>query len=225
VHALVEVEGGRGRVTDDSGRVVLDAAPDSLRLSARRIGFTPFVGRLGRAASGEFEVTLRSLAQTLATVRVTERGAPTPLEKSGFYDRMQRAQRGAFNADFITPEEIDARPGVRTTDLFQGRRFAFLQRTKGVSPQTYLMGRGGCKMTVFLDGRLLTPEAERGRASSSFTDPNAIVPLDDVVDAGSISAIEVYASAANAPAELIPLVGAAQQGSCGIVAIWTGGRR
>jgi len=40
-----------------------------------------------------------------------------------------------------------------------------------------------------------------------------------------VAAIEIYASAANAPAELIPLVGAAQQGACGIVAIWTGSRR
>jgi hypothetical protein len=36
--------------------------------------------------------------------------------------------------------------------------------------------------------------------------------------------VEIYASAANAPAEMIPLVGTSQAGACGIVAIWTGGR-
>jgi hypothetical protein len=59
----------------------------------------------------------------------------------------------------------------------------------------------------------------------SLTDPRRIVPIDDILSPTSIAAIEIYASAANAPAELIPLVGAAQSGSCGIVAIWTGGRR
>jgi hypothetical protein len=51
------------------------------------------------------------------------------------------------------------------------------------------------------------------------------VAIDELLDANAISAIEVYASAANAPAELIPLVGASQEGACGIVARWTGGRR
>lgn len=223
-HALVEVEGGRGRVADDSGRVVLDAAPDSIRLSVRRIGYKPFIARTARGASGEFEVTLSALAQTLAAVRVTERGVKSPLESSGFYDRVQRAQRGAFNADFITPEEIESRQGVRTTDLFQGRRFAFPNRTKGMRPQTYLMGRGGCMMTVYLDGRMLTPELPSGARPSGNANSGGVVPLDDIIGAGSIAAIEIYASAANAPAELIPMTGAAEQGACGIVAIWTGAR-
>ena len=222
-YALVEVENGRGRVTDDSGRVMLSAAPDSLRIRVRRIGFTPFDERAGRDRAGEFAVPLVPLAQSLGAVTVSGR-ASSPLENAGFYDRVQRAQRGAFNADFITPEELDARPGVRLTDLFQGRRFVFPNRAPGSRPQTYLMGRGGCKMSVYLDGRLLTPDAPGGSAFKTDI-KTAIVPLDDIVGPGEVAAIEIYASAANAPAELIPLVGAAQQGSCGIVAIWTGARR
>jgi hypothetical protein len=77
-------------------------------------------------------------------------------------------------------------------------------------------------MSVFLDGRLLSAEDPgSGRMSSGA---RAIVPLDEVVDINAVTAIEIYASAANAPAELIPLTGAATQGACGIVAIWTGGR-
>ncbi len=214
-HAFVEVEGGRGRVADDSGRVFLEAAPDSLRLQVRRIGLKPFIGRVGRTArTGEFDVVLSATAQTLAAVTVTERGLRTPLERTGFYDRMQRAQRGAFNGEFITPEELESRRGVRATDLFQGRRFVYPNRTRGLRPQLYLMGRGGCKMTVYVDGQMARPEGE-GR----------IVAIDDIVQASEVAAIEIYASAANAPAELVPLTGAAQQGACGIVAIWTGGRR
>lgn len=225
-HALVEVEGGRGRVADDSGRVVLDAAPDSLQLEVRRIGYTPFKGKAGRAKSGEFEIALRPLAQALAAVKIVEQGMKSPLELSGFYDRVARAQRGAFNADFITPEELESRAGVKATDLLQGRRFVFPQRTPGNRPQTYLMGRGGCKMTVYLDGRMLSPEAPSQDPRLGRTSPSAgIVPLDELVDANAVAAIEIYASANQAPAELIPLGGAAQAGACGIVAIWTGGRR
>ncbi len=221
-HAVVEVEGGRGRVADDSGRVVLSAAPDTLRLTVRRIGYTPHTGRAGRAKSGEFEVSLEPLAQALAAVTVTARGVKSPLEVSGFYDRVQRAQRGAFNADFITPEELDLRRGARPSDLFQGWRFVVPVRTPGSAPQTYLQGRGRCKMTVYLDGRRLEPEPARGAGGGARAD--GFVAIDDLLDANAISAIEIYASAANAPAELIPLVGTSQQGACGIVAIWTGGR-
>jgi hypothetical protein len=225
-HAFVEVEGGRGRVADDSGRVFLEAAPDSLRLQVRRIGLKPFIGRVGRTArTGEFDVVLSPTAQTLAAVTVTERGMRTPLERTGFYDRMQRAQRGAFNGEFITPEELESRQGARTTDLFQGRRFVFPDRTRGMSPQIYLKGRGGCAMTVYLDGQLVRPEGARGSARSGGSDPRGIVPIDDIVSISQVAAIEIYATAANAPGELVPLTGAAQQGACGIVAIWTGGRR
>ncbi|MBI5599981.1 MAG: carboxypeptidase regulatory-like domain-containing protein [Gemmatimonadetes bacterium] len=224
-HALVEVEGGRGRVADDSGRVFLEAAPDSLRLQVRRIGLKPFVGRVGRTArTGEFDVVLSPTAQTLAAVTVTERGMRTPLERTGFYDRVQRAQRGAFNGEFVTPEELESRQGARTTDLFQGRRFVFPNRTRGLSPQFYLMGRGGCKMTVYIDGQLVRPEGQRGSIRSGASDATGIVPIDDIVNVSQVAAIEIYATAANAPGELVPLAGSAQQGACGIVAIWTGAR-
>jgi hypothetical protein len=223
-HAFVEVEGGRGRVADDSGRVMLDAAPDSLRLKVRRIGHAPYTGRVGRARSGEFEVTLKALAQTLASVTVVGRAVKSPLELAGFYDRVQRAQRGTFNADFITPEELDGRQGARPTDVFQGRRFVLVARTQGQYSQTFLQGRGRCNMTVYLDGRLLQPEPPRG-ARSSGRPSQGVVPIDDLVNLNEVAAIEIYASASNAPAELIPLVGASAQGACGIVAIWTGGRR
>ena len=221
-YALVEIEGGRGRVTDDSGRVFVSAAPETIQLAARRLGYAPFFGKLGRdATTGAFEVLLPPIAQALGTVKVTAQGN-VPLDNTGFYDRVLRAQRGAFNADFMTPEELDARPAMRVTDWFSGRRFASVGRTPGKS-KTYLVGRGGCKMSVFLDGRLLTPEDSSGQMRSDVR--ISYVFIDDLVDPNSVAAIEIYASAANAPAELIPLVGAAQQGACGIVAIWTGSRR
>jgi hypothetical protein len=46
--------------------------------------------------------------------------------------------------------------------------------------------------------------------------------LEDHVAGSEVMAIEVYPSTANAPVELIPLT---RQGSCGIVAAWTGPRQ
>jgi hypothetical protein len=47
------------------------------------------------------------------------------------------------------------------------------------------------------------------------------VHLDMLAHGREIAAIEVYGSTANAPSELIPLTG---RGSCGLIAVWTGGR-
>lgn len=232
-HAFVEVRGAPGRVADDSGRVSLIATDDSLSVTVRRIGHQPFFGRIGVAAGRVTTVTIPSLAQTLAPVTVTEARTLSPLERAGFYDRVQRVQRGAFSAEFITPEELDARQGWRPSDLFQGRRFVKVARTSGMSPQSYLMGRGGCQMTVYVDGHLFREEWQRGAEAMMNSRGGGgsrermikMVPLDDIVSPNEIAAIEIYASAANAPAEMIPLVGAAKDGACGIVAIWTGGRR
>ena len=213
-HALVEVEGGRGRVTDDNGGVMLTLPSDSVKVMIRRMGYAPFTGRIGRSATGEYEAILRAFAQTLAAVSVVTRGTKTVLESRGFYDRMLRAQRGAFNAEFVTPEELDARPGARAIDFFRGRR---MLKVAGAGRGAYLVGRsdgrGACPVSVFVDGILMRSLVRNGN-----------VAIDDFVDVNAVAAIEMYASAAQAPGELIPLVGSAKQGSCGVVAIWTGGR-
>jgi hypothetical protein len=43
--------------------------------------------------------------------------------------------------------------------------------------------------------------------------------IDEIVNIGSVAAIEMYASANMAPVELIPI-----SSYCGVVAIWTGAR-
>lgn len=230
-HAVVQLRGAESRITDDSGRVGIRLSVDSARVTVRRMGYHPFEGILRPPASGFTTIVLDPLPQQLAAVSVLEAPARTPLERTGFYDRMLRAQRGAFNADFITPEEFTSRMGSRLTDVLFGRRFVFPQRTAGASRQMYLRGRGGCLMTVYLDGQVVRPEPVRDRGPDARgglaigPGPTRIVPIDEIVDVSAIAAVEVYASAAQAPAELIPLVGSAQEGTCGIVAIWTGARR
>jgi hypothetical protein len=87
------------------------------------------------------------------------------------------------------------------------------------------MLRSDCKMTIHVEGMMVRPEGLRCAGNSSAPGPFGIVPIDDIVNVSQAAAIEIYATAAHAPGALVPLTSAVQQGACGIVAIWTGGRR
>ncbi len=212
--ATITLNGGAIRVTNADGDLIVPNAPDSLAVSVRRIGYAAFDGKLARsdsAASQPQTIVLLPIAQRLATVSVNARGT-SPLESRGFYDRVLRAQRGAFVAEFLTPEVLDTRNVARLSDMLVGRRYVAISRNPaGVR---YAIGRAGCPMLVLLDGQVVQPEPGRG------------VAIDEIASATTIAAIEIYASTANAPAELVPLTGpnANGQGSCGIVALWTGSR-
>lgn len=217
-YAVVQVEGGRERVADESGRVTMASAPDSLRVSVRRIGYAPFDGRVGRGASGEFEVRLPPIAQRLGTVTVMGSRVSPMLELRGFYDRMLRTQRGAFNGEFITPEELETRPNLRATDVLYGRRSIRVARDD--RGRAFALGRADCTPSVFLDGVHLM------RDSVSVGNKKKLVTLiDELVPLSALAGVELYASASTAPPELQPAVGAAEEASCGILVFWTGSRR
>lgn len=234
--AVVTLAGGVTQVADDSGSVVLRVKDaDSLNLRVRRIGYGEFFGWVGREG-GVHRVTLRRLAATLAAVEVTER-ASTPLSRTGFYDRMDRVQRGSIVGELLTPEELDARAATSVTRMVTGSRYARINSAasgRGSSVQV-ILGRGGCAMTVIVDGQRVTGTAQdvivkdeptsitpRGTRQEPRDELASKVSIDDVVDGRSVMAIEIYPSTANAPVELQSLGG---RGSCGIVAIWTGPRQ
>lgn len=158
----------------------------------------------------------------------------TPLSRTGFYDRVERTRKGAFTAEFITPEELDARNAALLSQIFQGRRTSSIAMTGGVRQQAVLLGRGRCAMTILVDGQRVTntlqesvvtggpPQSLNPRGSRSEGGSGMTIGLDDIADGRSVMGIEIYPSTANAPAELIPIGG---RGSCGFVAIWTGPRR
>lgn len=233
--AVVVAGNATARVADDSGRALVPSArADSIRFRVRRIGYQAFYGQLPRSAENRYVVTLTALASTLATVTVKER-ASTPLANRGFYERVDRVQRGAIVGQFLTPEDLDEANASSVSAMLRRSRYARIVRsrpTRGPAV-TVILGRGGCGMNVVLDGQLLTGTAQdeveaeastsinpggssRGRSGGNSPD------IDQVIDARSVMAIEVYPSSANAPAELIPFGG---DGACGIVAIWTGARR
>ena len=186
-----------------------NAGRGQLSLRVRRIGFNEFSGVAEQGATGDIEIRLSRAPRQLGTVTITATG-DSPLVRSGFYDRLEQAQRGAFVAEFITPEEIRERNASQVAQLLQGRRFVTISSSKGARPRLIAYGRNGCEMSILVD---------KQRINANSTDPDGSVAIDDLVSGRSVVAIEVYASNANAPAELVPLTGA---GSCGIIAIWTG---
>jgi hypothetical protein len=243
-YALVSPVGGSSQVATDSGVVTFRMrAADSLNLRVRRIGYREHFGWVARGEDRAYRVTLPRLAATLSTVEVTAAGSSsnTVLSQRGFYDRVDRVQKGAILADFLTPEQLDEREGfTKVTQLIAGSRYARVQSilldpSRGGSRVLVIVGRGGCPMNIVLDGQLVRGTAQdvaiseipqsinpNGTRQSSGDSMAAKVSIDDVVDGRSIMAIEIYSNTANAPAELVRVSG---RGSCGIVALWTGARR
>lgn len=243
--AVVRIAGGAPLIADDSGRVLVGSVDgDSIQVSARRIGYRPFDGWVVRSASSnEFSAILPRIALALDTVRVTAAAVSTPLARTGFYDRAARVRRGAITGEFISPEELDERNQSRLSQIFTGRRYTTIQMASAGSRQVpALLGRGQCAMTILVDGMRITNTAQDlvleagapqsiNSAGSRQLNPGSrdqqgrvvnVLGLDDIVEGRAVMAIEIYPSTANAPAELIPQGG---RGSCGFVAIWTGGRR
>ncbi len=208
-YAVVSVDGGTPRIADAEGVVSIEAASGrAMRVLARRIGFAPADTTLMRVAEGDqYVVTIGPRVQELTAVRVIANRSV--LETRGFYDRAARVQRGAMTADFLTPEQLDLRSSSLATQHLMLSRFVTLGWSQEERPRRVAVGRGGCKFEVLLDGQRVNIRTRDGH-----------VPIDDVVSGPDITAIEVYPSIANAPAELIPLTG----DGCGLIAIWTGGR-
>lgn len=227
--AVVNIGKARALIADDSGRLVLSASDDdSLRIRVRRIGYAEFYGTVPRPADGPYVITLAPLPSQLATVTVTER-ANTPLAMRGFYDRVERVRRGAIVGSFLTPEDLEQMNETNVSGMLRHSMYVRVERTtpsKGM-PKWVLRGRGGCSMNIVIDGQLAAGMVVQNgvtsiMATGTYGDPPGMkMDIDDLVVGRSVMAIEVYPSGANAPAELIPPGG---RGSCGIVAIWTGGR-
>lgn len=239
-YATVSVAGGTNRITDANGELQLNGiGQDSLRLIVRRIGYREHDQKVARGApSDPVRVQLVRVAQSLDAVEVKGE-VKSPLQLNGFYERMLDVQRGATVGEFFTPEMLQARPSNRFSALVQGSRFLRFQTVRG---KMVLLGRSPgannsssefCNMSVVLDGMKIQGDIEASFAagggptsmqsnSQARTQDSRYVAIDDLVSGGDVSAIEVYPSNANAPVRLQPLTGG---GSCGIVAIWTGGRQ
>jgi hypothetical protein len=220
--AFVQIENGASRVADDSGRVVFNTAPPArLRLQARRMGFQPFIGYAKRdSVTGEFIADLMPTPRALDAVTVEGR-RDTPLARRGFYDRMERVQKGAYAARMITPEEMDLRNPMSISQMLSGDRFVKVQPSQG--KQILMSRHPGCAMTILLDGHRATGTLEEAIGYGPRPDMRGLMSVDELVSAHSVAAIEIYGSMAAAPIELQRAAG--NSGGCGLVALWTGSRK
>lgn len=231
-YAIVEAIPGGRRVADIEGVATFSRqSSETVLLQVRRIGYAMASVRV--PPSVDADVRLMPLARTLETVNVTDR-QNTLLAQRGFYERMERVQRGAIVGEFITPEDLEEIGPMTPSRALSRSRFVRVVREggRGVS-ETVFVGRGDCAFTVLVDGQRVESVQDR-RPGLTSIDQNGTVPRDppgvrppsieEILPGSDIAAIEVYPSAANAPSELQARA-MAGRGSCGIIAIWTGGRR
>lgn len=212
--------GGAPRVADKDGRVFLTIAPrDSVRIQTRRIGYAAFDKVVVRdSANGPYRVTLAPLVQQLKTVTVNDRITKSPLELTGFYDRIEEVYRGTSRGEFFTPEDLIARPATSLTQFLRASRYVQIAKAPG---GVVILSPTNCQMAIVVDGmqiKVYDPqEPSRWAKGSRLREPdvNELVPLTEA------AAIEVYPSVANAPISISSRV---TDRACGVVAIWTGGR-
>jgi hypothetical protein len=183
----------------DGNFVIVAPAPGAYRLRADLPGYRTAISP-GMDLQGGDRVALvwRVVPDTqqLRPVQITSSNRLSSGRVGGFYDRMQRHGFGTF----ITRDQIEKRHPVWVSDL--------LRTTPGLVVEPKPTGVGfdvrtteGCRPEVFVDG---------------VHYPLYFESVDDVVHPDEIEGIEVYAHAAEVPAEYhVP-------GSpCGVIAIWT----
>ncbi|MGV3709002.1 MAG: carboxypeptidase-like regulatory domain-containing protein [Gemmatimonas sp.] len=230
--ATVSVVGGNAKVTDDIGRVILNVPMrDSLSVLTRRMGYTPYQGKIGKHSTGQaYTVRMARTSRTVETMFIRANESRRGLELTGFYDRMRQSQRGAGSGYFFTPEDVEATASTSVYQMLQTRTPV----TVGTNYNAHVLtgrsyGDGRCPMVIVLDGIV-----QRGlidSASEEYANAEAglnkgqrergMLDLKEIVNLSQVSAIEVYMSPTSVPASLSSKISLS---SCGVVAIWTGTR-
>lgn len=233
-YAYVAPASGAAVTADSAGRAEMQLRDrDSLFVRVRRIGYTPLDRWVRLPAPDTLELVMGRVVQSLDAVQVVG-SRDTPLARRGFYDRMDRVQRGATVGHFITPEQLELQLPMTLVQSLRTARYVSIDR---VGPRRdVLLGRGGCPMNLVVDGMLVQGTAQDEvtetvptsiRREGTYRPPSSRgtnLDINNIVGGNEIAAIEIYPSVANAPFEIQAAVSSGR-GTCGIVAIWTGGRR
>lgn len=195
--ATLALESGRGAVTDTEGRFQLsDVAPGLVQIEVGMLGYAPRKESVTVQPGRTTNVTL-SLAVDPLELKAIEIEIRSPfLEAQGVYRRME----GGTSGHIVTREDIDARPSSRLSDSVMD--VPGLQVVKD-NKRSVLLGRGRCRMRIFLDG------VEMGVEIDGTIDIDLVPP--DWVEVA-----EVYTGLASVPVQY-------RQGleSCGVMLIWT----
>ena len=207
---IVASDSRRRVVTNERGEFRLSVASGGSRqFEIRRIGYHPHTLTLTAWPDTALRVVLVAATRSLDAITVAVERSRA-LAMHGFYERMTDVDKGINNGFFITPEEIEGRPGARFTDFLQGHAAVrvslvsegpFGQGRKGWQPQ----GVDKCRMEIYLDGVRFYPLTG---ANSSF--------INDYVQSNEIAGIEVYPRSVTSPPKYQSL-----NSRCGVILIWT----
>ncbi|MCH7565622.1 MAG: carboxypeptidase regulatory-like domain-containing protein [Gemmatimonadetes bacterium] len=197
-----------GDITDEEGRFVLRGpGAGSYRLRATRLGFASFTTEAfalepGQNVLAELRLELNPIPlDSLAAI--VEGQKPRRLVRVGFYKRQARG----FGS-FLSPDDIEDRHPVYTTDLFWGMSGVRVRRGRLDSWDVVQFRRPGCRLSVSIDGMVVQIGGPPGRSR----DWQGLLHVND------IEAIEVYPSVAGVPAWAFGTVS-----PCGAILIWTNG--
>lgn len=186
--------------TDSAGQFVVRNLPARRHiLRVRRVGYQPTYAfaDLVESSSTRVRIVLRQFAgQNLGLVVV--RADRVPARLSGF---ARRAAKPSGWGKIITEAEINTRGAIRPSDVFQGLAGVRVMRT-GFGSGT-LLGRGNCRMAVFINGVPVLTRAGSG--------------IDELLNIQDLAGIEVYNGIGGVPAELMT----GNTNSCGTVGLWT----
>lgn len=218
-YANVTYGSGSRVVASPEGRFTMRVDTAMLkRLDVRRIGYQPMSLTLDAWPDTGLRIVMAPLARSLSAVRI-EADRVLSLAYHGFYQRMADVERGINRGFFVTPEEMETRPGSRITDFLEGRHGVRVEMVKeggqkgrpgrtGLQPQ----GIDGCRMEIYIDGHrfygLGRPDPWAMRGGDSF--------INEVVQVTDIAGIEVYPRSVQAPPKFQSL-----NGLCGVMLIWT----
>jgi len=191
---------GEATKSDVNGAFELKAPAEGVyRLRAERSGFQTAVSpamelRTGEEVGIEFHLLPDTLLLRPVVVTAHSRRAPGKL--GGFYDRRARDGFGTF----ITRDRIDRERPFEVTDL--------LRTTPGLDVLPARRGFGsvvrtmeGCTPSLYLNGLRFPMMGET---------------IDQIVSPNDVEAVEVYAHAAEVPAEF-----QSPRARCGAIVVWT----
>jgi len=201
--AAIEAQAATAR-TDSLGAFRLwTAAPDTLTISVRRIGFAT-VSALLTARNRQWDtvqVEMEPNTPRLSAVRVNESAARRAL---GLRDFEERRAEGL--GVFITRSEIVARNSSRLSDVLRNKRGVRIVRLRNGTYGARSVSHGdvasaACAPEIWLDG-------QRARG----------LEIDDVL-ADDVEAVELYESTGSIPFQFTPQSSTTRP--CGTIVIWT----
>jgi outer membrane murein-binding lipoprotein Lpp len=202
---------GRARTAADGSFRMQLRAPATVRIEAQRTGYRPTVTAelpVAPREAVEVEVRLSATAVALEPLRVTARVAPPrrrSLELNGVYER----ERLGFGRRLFR-EDIERQPNMNLGQVLSrvnGTKLVYAGRNQYIvfnrAATTFALSGGhGCLPRLYVDGVKATYGGNQD--------------INSVVTPEMVEAVELYASAAEIPAQYNGM-----ESACGVILIWT----